>query len=313
MKRGVLFLIVMAFALASLAQDWSKIIVGPDKPSKTELQYLKGVNAPVQTQINGKISNDDKIRITQYYGLDSLYFVGTNLYWHKNGFRFKAAKDSTIIPNWSGLKTGLISAFEFDETGGTSASNSVAGAPVATFVNGTFANTTGKIGKCALLDNTDDYIDLSNNSIYNLTNNFSISIWVNVVNISADRYLFTKGTAVYAARINSTGQYRWLTTTLTPSAANTTGYYPGANQWIHLVFTYASGVLKLYENGALKETLNFTGNIATDTFSLKLGRGTGTQVFNGMIDQTLFYSRVLTLGDVQLLYNSGNGRQVIYF
>lgn len=61
MKRGVLFLIVMAFALAGMAQDWSKIIVGPDKPSKTELQYLKGVNAPLQPQIAGKFSIADGV------------------------------------------------------------------------------------------------------------------------------------------------------------------------------------------------------------------------------------------------------------
>ena len=55
MKRGLLFFIVMALSLASLAQDWTKIIVGPDKPNKTELQSLKGVTGNLQTQLNGKL------------------------------------------------------------------------------------------------------------------------------------------------------------------------------------------------------------------------------------------------------------------
>lgn len=69
MKRGILFLIVMAIALASLAQDWTKIIVGPDKPNKTELQSLKGVAGNVQGQLDAKADMANVVSLAQdvYY------------------------------------------------------------------------------------------------------------------------------------------------------------------------------------------------------------------------------------------------------
>lgn len=311
MKQIIFLLALIALGISAQAQ---LTITKGLKVGETTITNNQLTKIP---EIDNKSNKADEIKFTTYFGVDSLRFDATKKRWKylasDHFWRTVAISDSAIVANWSGLKTGLVSAYEFDETSGTSAANAVAGAPAGTFTNGSFAGTTGKIGKCALLDATDDYIDLTNNAIYNLTNNFSISMWFKLNSVAANRYLFTKGGGMYSARINTTAQYRFLASTLTPTAANTTGYFPGTGNWVHVVFTYASGSLKVYENGALKETLPFTGNISTDAFSLKLGRYTGSEIFDGYIDQTLVYSRVLSLSEVQLIYNSGNGREVKYF
>ena len=61
MKRGIVFLMVMAFALALHAQDWSKIKVTPLKPSAIELGNVKGTTGPIQTQLNGTLKVADGV------------------------------------------------------------------------------------------------------------------------------------------------------------------------------------------------------------------------------------------------------------
>ncbi|MDD4971909.1 MAG: hypothetical protein PHT07_20985 [Paludibacter sp.] len=50
MKKGILMMMVVLMALLSYGQDWTKIIVGPNKPSKTELQFIKGITAKPMVQ-----------------------------------------------------------------------------------------------------------------------------------------------------------------------------------------------------------------------------------------------------------------------
>lgn len=286
--------------------------------SNLELKTLDGINTSktIQGQFTEKANVADAVKLSTYYGVDSLVYDGTRKRWRylapDHFWRTIAIQDSSFVTNVTGLLTGITGAWEFDETSGTDAVPAV-GTLHGTAQGGVTVNQTGKIGKCWVLDNTNGYIEFADNAINDLTNNFTISIWFKAANYSTNRYIFTKGAGMYAARVNSTGpQFRWMTTGLTPSAANAATFTPVADQWTLLCLTYVNGVgAKVYWNGVYKETLAMSGTITTDNFSLKIGRYTGTEVFNGSIDQFIIWgSRVLTDSDITTLYNSGNGRPI---
>lgn len=320
MKKLILLLALTISTLISLAQA-KQVLTEPGINSRTkiivtseEINTLDNISGNVQGQLNNKVDSSSLINFQDYFGVDSLIYNTTRKRWQylgaDNFWRTIAISDSAVVQNWSGLKTGMTSAWEFDEPSGTTATAAV-GTLAGSAVGGVTVNQTGKIGKCWVLDNVNGYINFASDALIDLTNNWSISIWFKATDYSTNRYIFTKGTGVYAVRVNSTGpQLRVLTTALTPTAANATTFTPTANAWTHLVLTYQNGVgMKVYWNGVYKETLAMSGTLATDAFSLKIGRYTGTEIFNGSIDQFIIWkNRVLTASDVTILNNSNNGR-----
>jgi hypothetical protein len=77
------------------------------------------------------------------------------------------------------------------------------------------------------------------------------------------------------------------------------------SQWYNIVYTYESGVSKLYINGELKDTRSLAGNTFTpNTADLFIGKCNNSQYpywFNGVIDDVRIYNRALCLGEVKQL------------
>lgn len=85
------------------------------------------------------------------------------------------------------------------------------------------------------------------------------------------------------------------------------------NSWKHCVLTWSYGNandMKMYIDGVLQTATATSGNApsaATPKLGGVLRGGVGTWDFTGYIDEFAIWSRVLTLPEVQALYNSGLG------
>lgn len=77
------------------------------------------------------------------------------------------------------------------------------------------------------------------------------------------------------------------------------------NQWNHIVGTFNNGAMTLHINGVHVATATYThtGAIQT-TLPIWFGRGVGGAYFNGRLDDVGMWNRVLTLAEIQDLYNS---------
>jgi hypothetical protein len=234
----------------------------------------------------------------------------TTLYGETSASSTKSTTD--IFADSSG-----ISLYEFEgnanDTGGTyngTATNVVFG------YDGTASNvtySTGKFGQAAVFNGSSSNIVLGNvfNSV--LSNDFTISTWVNVDSMGGQ--IFGKGIWV------ANGEYvRLYTRTSTPRIQF--GFEDGGSNnvsmstnstnlegtgWRHIVAIgdYTNGKYKLYLDGALIEEQNISGSLnMTNAEAARIGnRESNNAPFNGSIDQVRIFDRAISAADVTTLYN----------
>ncbi|MCX6789152.1 MAG: LamG domain-containing protein [Candidatus Gribaldobacteria bacterium] len=185
----------------------------------------------------------------------------------------------------------------------------------------------GKYGSALKFDGSNDYVDAGTSSIFNLTGNFSVSLWTKINTASAEQAIISKDNA------NSAGNYSLELTTNkiyfgyynvsdrsieSPAGTITT------NTWYHITGTWDGTKLRLYINGILQNTsadLSATPPLA-NIGKLAIGARRGTGLFtNGSIDDVRIYNYARTqkqimedmLGSPKLISEGGTGSYVAYW
>jgi len=210
----------------------------------------------------------------------------------------------------SGLVLCLDAANKLSYPGtGTSWYDLSGNANTGTLTNGpTFS---GGNGGCIVFDGVDDYINILNNSSFNVTDNISVEMWVRIETTQSNNLGFlikyANGYLFYIAGVNNTfafdsrnGDGTYYRTT------GTTNIKDGV--WKYLVGQKSGLSYKVYVNGVLEgsTTANSVGSIAGDV-NLKLGTDDGTYL-NGRIGTFKIYNRELTATEVLQNYNATKSR-----
>ena len=206
--------------------------------------------------------------------------------------------------------TGLVSAYSFNEGTGTVV-NDVSG----NSNNGTISNATwsasGKFGSALSFNGTSSWVVIPDSASLDLTNGLTMEAWVRPTTLCSWRAVLMKeqtGGLVYGLYANSN--------TNRPSAhvfigteTDTRGTAKlSLNTWTHLAATYDGSVLRLYVNGAQVSTRTIGGNILTSTSPLRIGGdSSGSEYFNGLIDEVRIYNRPLTAAEIQTDMNTAIG------
>ncbi|MGA1979517.1 MAG: LamG-like jellyroll fold domain-containing protein [Sedimentisphaerales bacterium] len=200
----------------------------------------------------------------------------------------------------------LISWWKFDEGSGNIAYDS-AGSNNGTITGATWT-TEGKINGALSFDGSDDYVALSNFTVY--TNNGTISLWFKT---SAD---FSANYGGYGYLISANNQYySYLTIAGNGTAPyNIVGetdsqddYYVIAmgvvpvGEWNHIVVSFNNKTAKTYLNGALVDTRTISNSLLT----LNRIGGRALEFFKGEIDDVRIYNRALSAEEVEELYGQG--------
>jgi hypothetical protein len=186
--------------------------------------------------------------------------------------------------------------------------------------------TTGKSGNAFTGNGTNAWVNLPNN-MFKPTGDFSISQWVYVINkFDYAAQLFQsvnyKGTPSTSWGIESLILFSNFQFTISNGSSSTQYHTTApinsyANQWVNITITRkASTNVKVYINGTLTTTQNWTQNPVYDTTAYtRIGVRTDDKngniypFYNGMkIDETLLYDRELTSAEASELYNAGAGK-----
>ncbi|MBI4833330.1 MAG: DUF2341 domain-containing protein [Planctomycetes bacterium] len=212
--------------------------------------------------------------------------------------------------------SGLVGSWHFSENSGTAAADMSGNGN-----NGTLTNSPiwvdGKFGNALSFDGANDYVSVSDNNALTFGNGttdspFSIELWVYPNSAS--------GAVIAKATASNAGEY-YITTAggnlyfrlVDNSASGYIGIYAviSQNRWTHITAAYdGNGIsgMRLYFNGVLQATTasssgSYTAmeNLATN---LKIGeRESGSNYFNGLIDEVRIYNRALTAAEITTRYN----------
>ncbi len=236
----------------------------------------------------------------------------------------------TAISAFINPATGLINAYPFNETTGTTA-NDVIGNKDGTFVNSPSWNTQGKYSGAVLFDGgasgtASDYIDLPDGIVSGLSSNYTISTWV-YMNSNSGSYSYvrifdfgnssTTGYVYLCPRTGTNGGVQFSISQTTYTAEQSLSYTTplSLTTWHHIVITVQGNTGTMYLDGtAVATNPNMTlkpsvlGNTANNYFGKSQYSTDG--YFSGRIDEFRIYNIALTGAQVTALYNKANSCDV---
>ncbi len=195
-------------------------------------------------------------------------------------------------------------------------------------VNGAMlaSDRDGVANRAYSFDGVDDFIRVEDSPILDLTNNYSVSFWVNIPDYSP----FNAADPLWAA-ISHPRQSGWATgfeIGVLDGNNNNSFYHTvslfnplpnfntissnnalNLNTWNNIIVTYNGSQSRLYQNGILENTTTLSyqlANFNTPWFFGKAFEGLGwTRAMKGLLDDIAIYNRALTPQEISDLYTAG--------
>jgi len=171
----------------------------------------------------------------------------------------------------------------------------------------------GKSGTGLKFDGIDDYVSISN-STPSPADTITVEAWVNWNNVNDGEILYRSYSYfLYNGNSGSGLSFTVANSTTTGSASVSTAWQTG--RWYHYVGTYdrsaGANNLKLYVDGVLAAQATHSGIINTPSSGILLGNfnaWSGSDPFNGSIDEVGIYNRSLSADEVLARYNAGRAK-----
>ena len=202
------------------------------------------------------------------------------------------------------LSQGLAGAWLMNERGGGKLYDISGNNNTGTINGASWAN--GQFGGCLSFNGTSNNITASGTSVPIGNSSRTVSVWINSPSYSgssANNFAVGISSVVgsntaYLLGVNNSGHFL-ITTAGVANDLVVPGF--SLNKWYNLVSVYnGAGLLSMYVNGSLVGTKNI-GSTNTTNGAIYIGTA-GVEFFNGLIDDTLIYSRALSATEVQQLY-----------
>jgi Concanavalin A-like lectin/glucanases superfamily len=232
-----------------------------------------------------------------------------------------AVDKSYVVTFQASAAAPATAAYAFNEGSGTTAADASGSGLTGTLTNGAGWGT-GRNAGAVLLDGVDDFVELGNPALLQLTGSMTVSAWVNSAAFPVD------DAAIVSKRSPSPVGYQLDTTVdrgprtigfkLTNSSGGNMFRYGAttlqANTWYYVtgVYNAATSELHVYLNGQLDDG-TLVGTVSAtqqnSTANVNVGRRPGSNSFNlnGRIDDVRIYNRALTPAEIQADMNTPVG------
>ena len=198
---------------------------------------------------------------------------------------------------------GLVGAWGFDETSGTTTTDASTAGNAGT-ISGATRSTSGRFGGALTFDGVNDWVTVNDAPSLRLSTGMTASAWVNPSTLgnSWRTVLFKQraGGISYSLYAHSdTG--RPSAHISTPFEVDARGAASlAAGVWTHVATTYDGTTLRLYVNGTQVASRAVTGAIANDANPLRFGgNSVWSEWFAGRIDEVRLYNRAQSAAELQ--------------
>jgi len=204
----------------------------------------------------------------------------------------------------------LVAYWRFDETSGTTASDSSGNGHDGTIM-GDPQWVPGKLGGALEFDGSGDYVDCGSSPDFEIAVNITIACWikVDVFDKTWQAIITTSDSSWRVHRSSSSNNIAWGSSGLSPTdLTGTTDVSTG--DWFHIAAVYNGAQKLLYINGNLDASSDSTGNITASSVPVYIGENSGAtgRFWAGLIDDVRIYKRALT--DTEILgVMSGGGAE----
>jgi len=209
----------------------------------------------------------------------------------------------------STVRADLVGWWRLDEGTGTTAYDSSGNGNDGT-LQGDPQWVAGMVGGALEFDGNGDYVDCGNDPIFDITEEVTLTVWVNANDIlnGENNFWLGKGDNTYAIK-HQTGNYleffiydgSWHSTNYTTDIESLNG------DWHHMAGTYDGSELKFYLDGELAANLVYSSTIGTASHNVTLGensQATG-RYFDGMLDDARIYNEALSADDIVAVMMGG--------
>jgi len=236
-------------------------------------------------------------------GIYDLYADGAQMFLNAVAYMLGISELEPVNPG----KDGLIAAYSFENDVNDSSGNGLHGTIVG---DPTFAEGPAGYGMALDLDGVDDYVDCGNDTIFDITDAFSLSVWINwrtptvdwqtVIAKGDNAWRLAKGGNTQTMDFGFTdgGPRGWL-------AVRTASDVP-LGEWHHVTATIdTTDGAKIYLDGVLEGTNTDTGGITVGSYPVLIGENAQAagRFWDGLIDEVAIYNRALS--EAEVLYLAG--------
>ena len=197
--------------------------------------------------------------------------------------------------------SGLVAAYGFEQTSGTSVTDSSGKGSTGTLSGASWA-ADGKFGRALSFDGVNDIVTVPDSSLLDLAPGMTLEAWVKPTTAGGWRTVLLKerpGQLTYG--LYATGDNG---RPLAEVAAGTQRDARGTaaltvGVWTHLAATYDKSTLRLYVNGVQVSSTAVTGTLLNSTGALKIGgNAIWGEYFSGLIDEVRVYERALSAAEI---------------
>jgi gliding motility-associated-like protein len=219
---------------------------------------------------------------------------------------------SQCAPLPSNLQNGLVGYWPFcgnaNDVSGNGNNGTVNGATLT-------MDRFGNPNTAYLFNGISNYIEYNSNSSLQVSNAYSISLWLNANVFNNGQYGYT-----LLSKIATSGWYGGYEIMIGESnsigGVNHTGNINGnfqlpfsglsSGNWYNVIVTFNGNQLKMYIDGVIVNTVNKSGSLQIGNDPLRFGRRGGggiyDQWYNGSLDDISIWNRALSPQEIQQLY-----------
>ncbi len=165
---------------------------------------------------------------------------------------------------------------------------------------------------CLTFDGTNDYVQVENESLFDITGQITIAAWINVNAFNRSyQAIVTKGDSAWRIqRWSNTNNIEFACTGLShsfPYGSLTGSINVNDGLWHHVAGVYDGSRVYLYVDGNLDVSEPSSGSIGTNNYKVLIGSNAQqtNRYWNGWIDDVRIYNRGLDIDDINIIRVGG--------
>ncbi|KAA9340723.1 LamG-like jellyroll fold domain-containing protein [Adhaeribacter soli] len=233
----------------------------------------------------------------------------TQYFWRVKASNVAGSSNWSAVWSFTTVPPNLVGYWKMDEATGTLLTDGSGFSNNATTSGGP-TRVTGVAGLALNLNGTNQYATAPNSSSLTLTSGITLAAWIRPSKTGVSQVILKKaitdqsngyelclasdGKIFFRINQDSNGDTYRLNSSVTHPTNGAT--------WMHIAVTYDGTTAKMYINGVEHKTKTFSTAIKTSSAALGIGaQNTGSNRFQGAIDEARIYKVALSAGEISAL------------